>query len=95
MTVALTKPEVNNFLESTNGATISGVGITNLSMTIQADPGGEIFAGSSCELNSECTVRGFDCCSGGICVKDKAPKPGVAEVDRETGEILRYLIPRG
>jgi len=82
-------------LESTNGANISSIGITNLSLTIQADPGGEIFAGSSCEKNSECTVRGFDCCSGGICVKDKAPKPGVAEIDSNTGEILRYLIPEG
>tara|TARA_B100000925_G_scaffold284707_1_gene260057 strand:- start:2692 stop:8022 length:5331 start_codon:yes stop_codon:yes gene_type:complete len=83
------------YLESTNGANISSIEITNLSITIQADPGGEIFAGSSCELNSECTVRGFDCCSGGICVKDKAPKPGVAEIDSQTGEILRYLIPEG
>ena len=67
MTVVLTNLEVKSFLESTNGANISSIGISNLSLTIQADPGGEIFAGSSCEKNSECTVRGFDCCSGGIC----------------------------
>ena len=30
----------------------------------------------SCTDNSQCSPRGFDCCSGNICVDDKALKPG-------------------
>ena len=80
-------------LENTNGINISSINIPNLLMTLKADPGGEIFSGSSCKKNSECRSRGFDCCSGGICVVDKAPRPGVAEVDPFSGEIIKFLIP--
>ena len=82
-------------LENINASSISTIRIPNLIMTLLADPGGAIFSGSSCQKNSECRSRGFDCCSGGICVVDKAPKPGVAEVNQVTGEILRFLIPEG
>ncbi|RLA61211.1 MAG: hypothetical protein DRQ88_11870 [Epsilonproteobacteria bacterium] len=33
--------------------------------------------GSSCTNSNECTAKGFDCCSSGICVKDGQIKPGV------------------
>ena len=68
-------------LENINASSISTIRIPNLIMTLLADPGGAIFRVAHVK-NSECRSRGFDCCSGGICVVDKAPKPGVVEVNQ-------------
>ena len=79
-------------LETTGAVKISDISVMNLLLNVQSDLGGTYYSGSSCSSNTECTTRGFDCCSAGICVKDKSPKPGVAEYDPETGEIVKYTV---
>ena len=72
------------------GRDIQDISDHYLSIQLISKPVSEIIMGNSCQTSAECTAKGFDCCSLGQCVNDKTPKPGVAEIDPVTGELINF-----
>ena len=61
-----------------------------LGISLYSTPQSEVVFGNSCSTSSDCTKKGYDCCSLGQCVNDKTPKPGVAEINPQTGELFNF-----
>lgn len=64
-------------LYAQSGAPITAVDTNHLRLFGNTGPINDSPVGSSCQENSECQSKGFDCCSSGQCVNDKEQKTGI------------------
>lgn len=66
------------------GSDISNIIVSHLGLKIQnQNSTSTTTTGTSCTSTIECTQKGYDCCSTGICVKDRQVKSGVNQSSAE------------
>ena len=77
-------------LYTTSGSKLSQVATQNLTFNISNSSNGGGSVGISCTESSQCTSQGYDCCSSGQCVTNKALKPGVVTDPTAPGYSAEY-----
>jgi hypothetical protein len=76
---------------SSTGGIIANINVSYLTLRVNAVAASTAISGTACSSSNECKSLGYDCCSLGQCIKDKALKDGANTSSQEYLDALAAI----